>query len=216
MAGSKKIKVLILLGALILFVLLFIAPKKAPSALSEGSREAGAKPAMPLTSGDLSVYLKLALKNVEPKQKGVIEKLIDIKNFDSLSVIWSQLKRPDLSAYFVEESSKILNSSDSWNKAGNRYFTAVQFCEDESEIPILYQCAMRCFNKSLELNPKSVDSKIMIASCYVDGTNTPMEGISRLKELEKTESNTLNYNSLSLFSRLKAGNWIKQLIVLIK
>lgn len=205
MTGAKKIKVLILLGALVLFVLLFIAPKKAPSALSEGSREAGSKPALPLTSGDLSVYLKLALKNLEPKQKGSAEKLMDLKNFDSLAVIWNQLKRPDLSAYFVEEKAKLLNSSESWNKAGNKYFTSVQFCEDQSEIPVIYQCALRCFNKSLELDPKNVDSKIMLASCYVDGTDTPMEGISRLKELEKTESNNIKLQLTFAFFSVKSG-----------
>ena len=46
---------------------------------------------------------------------------------------------------------------------------------------------MRCFKKGLLLDPKNVDGKIMLASCYVESGLNPMDGISQLKEVEKTE-----------------------------
>ena len=124
---------------------------------------------------------------------------------DSVVVFWDKLKRPDLAAYYSEELAKNDNTAAAWVKAGNRYYYAIQFIQDKTAIPVLYQSATRCFSKGLELDPKNTDAKIMLASCYVEGSEDPMEGIKRLKEIEKTDSNNVKLQLTFAFFSVKSG-----------
>ncbi|WP_317899065.1 tetratricopeptide repeat protein [Aurantibacillus circumpalustris] len=202
--GSKKKQLLLVLGALVLFVLLFIAPKLAPKNSEKTGLDQNSEKAKVSTDGNLSVYLNLATKNVSLDQKGNIDKLLAEKNYDSLAFTWTKLKRPDLAAHYAEELAKVKNTSDTWFNAGNRYYYSVQFIQDKSEVPVLYQCAMRCYNNGLKLDPKNTDAKIMLASCYVEGTQNPMEGVSRLKEIEKTDSNNVKLQLTFAFFSVKS------------
>lgn len=207
--SAKKTQVLLIVGALVLFVLLFIAPKLAPEHSDEDGHDHSSEKAAVSTDGNLSVYLNMASKTVSPDQKQILDNLVAAKNYDSLSTTWNKLKRPDLAAHYAEESAKLKNTAESWFKAGNRYYYSVQFTQDKSESPVLYQCAMRCFSKGLALDPKNVDAKIMLASCYVEGTQDPMEGVSRLREIEKTDSNNVKLQLTFAFFSVKSQQFDK-------
>jgi len=199
--SAKKTQLLLIAGALVLFVLLFIAPKLAPKGAADEDHASGKAVS---TDGNLSVYLNMTLKNVGPDQKQIFDKLIAVKNNDSIAAIWNKMKRPDLAAHYSEESAKLKNTAENWSKAGNRYYYSVQFTQDKSEVPVLYQCAMRCFKKALDLDPKNVDTRIMLASCYVEGSEDPMEGVSRLREIEKTDSNNVKLQLTFAFFSVKS------------
>jgi len=207
--SAKNTRLLLIAGALVLFVLLFIAPK-APSRVSETGEE-GHQPARAAfsTNATLDVYVSTALKNMKPADKQHVDKLAAAKNYDSLIVIFDRLKRPDLASYYTEEKAKQSRSAADWQKAGNRYYYAVQFSDDKTESPVLYQCAMRCLNNSLAIQPNNADAKIMLASCYVEGTPEPMEGIKRLKEVEKTDSNNVKLQLTFAFFSVRSGQMDK-------
>lgn len=202
--GAKKTKVLLIVGALILFVLLYIAPKIAPKHTDGDGHDHASEKAVISTNATLDVYLTTAQKNIETGKKQQSDKLLALKNYDSLVVFWDKLKRPDLASFYVEESAKKNATAANWLKAGNRYYYAIQFSQDKTEVPVLYESAMRCFNKALALDPKNTDAKIMLASCYVEGTADPMQGISRLKEVEKTDSNNVKLQLTFAFFSVKS------------
>ena len=205
--GPKKIQVLLISGALILFVLLFIAPKIGTP--EERSELQGTGKVVVPDNATLDVYLNLAIKNLELSLKKQLDQLGKTRKSDSISGFWDKLKRPDLASYYAEESAGKENTASAWFKAGSRYYYAVQFSKDKTEIPVLYQCAMRCFNKGLKLNPKDTDAKIMLASCYVEGSADPMEGVSRLREIEKTDSNNVKLQLTFAFFSVKSGQFDK-------
>jgi tetratricopeptide (TPR) repeat protein len=198
--NPKKTQVVLVLGSVILFVLLFIAPK----VLNHSGTE---KPENQNASADLSIYLTTAVKNLNPLLKQQSDKFLTSKQYDSLAAFWDKLKRPDLASYFVEETAKQRPNTENWDKAGNRYYYSVQFTEDKTEIPVLYQSAMRCFSNSLKINPNNTDTKIMLASCYVEGSQNPMDGISRLREIEKTDSNNVKLQLTFAFFSVKSGQF---------
>jgi hypothetical protein len=197
--SANKTKVLLIIGALVLFVLLFIAPKIAKQSDVEETGDAAS------SAANLEVYVNLAMKNLEPVKKRALEDHIKLNRFDSVIVFWSKLKRPDLAAYFSEKESMKTNTSASWYQTGNRYYYAVQFTQDKSEVPALYQSATRSFKKSLALNPKNTDAKIMLASCFVEGSANPMEGINLLREVEKIDSNNVKLQLAFAFFSVKSG-----------
>ncbi|MDX2174104.1 MAG: tetratricopeptide repeat protein [Bacteroidota bacterium] len=202
--SAKKTQVLLVLGALVLFVLLFIAPKMAPKSAEDVKSTNKQQSAINLNA-TIEVYVNIALKNLEPPKKQSFDKLLALKNYDSTIVFWDKQKRPDIASYYTEELAKKTNTSDNWLKAGNRYYYAVQFLQDQTEIPVLYQCAMRCFQKCLQTQPNNVDAKIMLGSCYVEGTDNPMEGITILKQVEKTDSNNVKLQSAFASFSVKSG-----------
>lgn len=204
--SAKKTQILLLVGALILFVLLFIAPKIEPyHAVGEDDHNHQIEKNTISANANLDMYLGLALKTLEPTKKQTLDNYIATSNSDSAVVFWDKLKRPDLAAHFAEGIAQKQSSPENWFKAGNRYYYAIQFSQDQTEVPVLYQCAMRCFTKGLELEPKHIDAKIMLASCYVEGSSDPMQGISRLREIEKTDSNNVKLQLSFAFFSVKSG-----------
>jgi tetratricopeptide (TPR) repeat protein len=196
---------LVLLGsALVLFVLLFIAPRTTASEEEKGFA-AGRPSADPAPTANVEVYLNTAVKNLDETQGKKYASLKDSQSHDSLAAFWNSQKRPDLAAWFFETSAKKENTVEAWKKAGNRYYYSVQFTEDKSEIPVLYQSAIRCFEKAIQIDPHDTDARIMMASCFVDGSSDPMKGITMLREIEKTDSNNVKLNMSLAFFSVKSG-----------
>lgn len=200
--NAKKITLFLLAGALVLFVLLFNAPKKASDEVAappESGKEVVSE------NATLDIFLNMALKAIDPGQKQRVDKLTASKAFDSLAVFWTKLRRPDLAAHYAEETARLSRKAQDWFAAGNRYYYSVQFTQDKSEVPVLYQCAIRCFKSGLQIDPKNVDAGILLASCYVDGSSDPMKGISMLRELEKTDSNNVKLQITFASFSVKSG-----------
>jgi tetratricopeptide (TPR) repeat protein len=203
--GVKKTHVVLVISALVLFVLLFIAPKIAPKHTDGDGHDHSAERIAVSIDATLDVYLNLAVKNLDLNKKQQYDKYIASKQLDSVVIFWDRSKRPDLAAFYTEEIAKKENKVANWVKAGNRYYYSIQFIQDKTAIPILYQSATRCFAKGLELEPNNLDAKIMLASCYVEGSEDPMEGIKRLREIEKTDSNNVKLQLTFAFFSVKSG-----------
>jgi len=203
--SAKQTKVLFVACALLLSVLLFIAPKTANDSQKKASRDQNTETVSENNTANVEVYLKLALKNLEPKRAKELDQYQKGNKTDSLISFWDRSRRPDLAAHFTEEIAKRSPSAQAWIKAGERYFYAVQFTQDQTEIPLLYKCALRCYSKGLKMDPKNVDAKVMLASCYVEGTSDPMKGISLLREVEKTDSNNIKLQLNFAFFSMKSG-----------
>lgn len=201
MMSAKTTQALLVSGALLLFVLLFIAPKIAPKTNGEMAQKPSSQNVKADNNANLDVYLGMAQKNLAPAQKQIFDRLTAEKKTDSLSVFWDKLKRPDLASVYIEQKAKALNRAEEWFKAGNRYYYSIQFTKDNTEVPLLYQCAMRCFSRGLKLEPNNTDARIMLASCFVEGSIDPMQGISMMREIEKTDSNNVKLQlSFAFFS----------------
>jgi hypothetical protein len=202
--SAKQTQLTLIVGAIVLFVLLLIAPKIAPKHGEDGHDHASENLSVN-ENANLDVYLSMGLKNLEPSKKAIVEGFIQSKQLDSVAGFWDRMKRPDLASIFVEKKAEASGKAADWFKAGNRYYYAVQFTQDKTEIPALYQCAMRSFKKGLKLEPNNTDAQIMLASCFVEGTNQPMEGISLLKEVEKKDSNNVKLQMSFAFFSVKSG-----------
>jgi tetratricopeptide (TPR) repeat protein len=212
--SAKKTRWILISGALVLFVLLFISPRQKANtdSDSEPGSASAAKPIARSKRQALDVYLKLALNNLEPELRKNYEALSAKKESDSLVVFWDKLKRPDLAAYFTESTAEKTDSAFTWYKAGNRYYYSIPFVKDETELPLLYQRATACFENSLRKDSSNTDAKIMMAACMVEGSEDPMQGISLLRSIEQKESNNVKLQmTFALFS-VKSGQLDKAVL----
>lgn len=212
--SPKLVKIVLTVSGLLLFVLLFIAPKTGSGSKNPAEPQKKQVAAMPDANANVEMYLKMASGALDVGLKENYEAFVKKSNadnsfLDSLVKFWDRLKRPDLASYFTEKKALQLNTAESWFTAGNRYYYSVQFTRDETEKPVLYQSAIRSFKNGLKMEPGNNDAKIMLASCYVEGTPEPMEGISLLKEVEKNDSNNVKLQLSFAFFSVKSGQMDK-------
>lgn len=210
MTKTRIIQITIVVIAISLFVLLFIAPKT----ISSTKKVAEVKLEKTAT---VEAFLNSVEKTLSLTEKKSYDSLVLKANqsnidtaFYALVEFWDKRKRPDLASFFVEKTAiRKKNSSNAFSKAGDRYYYAVRFIKDENEIPALYESAVRCYQKAIDIDAKNIDAKIQLAACYVEGSQDPMKGITLLREVEKTDSNNVKLQLNFAFFSVKSQQWDK-------
>lgn len=122
--------------------------------------------------------------------------------YDSLSVLLGRSNEVVAAAWYQQQKAEKNNGSgNDWAKAGERWWASVRFVKNEADHPALYESALHCFTKALELDPGSIPAKVGMGVCYVEATSEPMKGITLLKEvLEKDSTNVDALMNLGLFA----------------
>lgn len=213
MTAARKTQIGILITAVVLFVLLFIAPKKHLAKAETASADEHAGHAHE-TEATIESFLTNASKSLSLKEKTEFDDLVAAAGKSVVDTawvpvvqFWDRLRRPDFASFYAEKIADRKQTAEAYLKAGDRYFYSVQFTKDASEIPALYQSAMRCYEKALKKEPGNTEAKIQLAACYVEGSSDPMKGIALLREVEKTDSNNVKLQLSFAFFSVKSGQW---------
>lgn len=210
--NSKQITVIV--GSIVLIVLLLFANTKLPKK-EEAAQAPSAESAAPVTNinqlvedakNSLTPTLKQQLENLEQSLSSTSNKRTV---FEKIVSKWDSLRQPAIAAFYIEQAAINTNNDYDWKSAGDRYYASVRFVKEEAVHQLLYTKAIECFEKAVELNPKNIEAKISLASCYVDGSPNPMKGIGLLREIEKTDSNNVNLQLAFAFFSEKSGQWDK-------
>lgn len=200
MSAATKTITGVLAGAVGLAVLLFIAPKT-PSDAHKGHEHAEKKS----TTASLELFLNTSEQALPQAEKDRLAEFKKTTRFDSLQAFWLKNKRPDLVAYYAEQNALKTQKTEDWVLAGERYYGSARFVKDNTELPILYQSAIRCLKTAIEKGSTESKTKIVLASCYVEGSENPMDGISLLREVEKTDSNNVQLQLAFATFSMKSG-----------
>lgn len=122
--------------------------------------------------------------------------------YDSLSVLLGRSNEVVAAAWYQQQKAEKNNgAANDWAKAGERWWSSVRFVKNESDHPALYESALHCFSKALELEPGNISAKVGMGVCYVEATSEPMKGITLLKEvLEKDSTNVDALMNLGMFA----------------
>ncbi len=206
MTIARKTQLGLIAVAIILFVLLFIAPK------TSSSKKVELMPTAQTEVASIETFLTMTLKSLKSEDKTAYDVLVNQAQkstndsaYKSLVQFWDKQKRPDFAAYFVEKIASKKQTTESYTLAGDRYYYAVRFIKDNNEVPALYKAAQNCYQKAIDLDPKNADAKIQLASCYVETGQDPMKGIGLLKEIEKVDSNNVKLQLTFAFFSVKSG-----------
>ena len=212
MTLARKTQIGLVLAAVVLFVLLFLAPKTHSGKLETKVDEM----AKTTEVVSLETFIAMATKTLKPDEKNKYDALLKSATnskidsaFNTVVQFWDKQKRPDFAAYFVEQTAKRKQTSLSYYKAGERYYYSVRFIKDNNEIPALYQSAIRCYQEAISMDAKNIDAKIQLAACFVEDGKDPMKGIGLLREVEKTDSNNVKLQLTFAFFSAKSQQWDK-------
>ena len=212
MTLTRKTQIGLLITAVVLFVLLFLAPKTHTGKLE--AKENAMEKTTEVVS--LETFITMATKSLKPEEKTTYDALVNTAKSSKVDTgfipvvqFWDKQKRPDFAAYFVEQIAQRNQTSLAYNKAGDRYYYSVRFTKDNNEIPALYQSAMRGYQTAIDKDSKNVEAKIQLAACFVEEGKDPMKGIGMLREVEKTDSNNVKLQLTFAFFSVKSQQWDK-------
>lgn len=219
MRSPNKLQWILILSAVILVTVLWNLDIKAPNSNKGGGRaEQETKP----TSAALNLQeLKSnALSNVPSDVKNNIVMLE--KKFEEASADKQNETRVELAdAYFaykqyavagllyLEQSEKDASNAEMYVKAGDAFREGYRASTDSNITPLLVEKAKMSYQKAMELDPKNLDAKTGMATCYVDASENPMQGIMLLREVVAADPENINANlNLGMFS-MKSGQFDK-------
>lgn len=209
----NRTQISVLLGSVVVVVLLLFANTRLPE--NKGEQEMSDHAGSNNTTSIVTL-VNNAKAELDDENKIVFKKLEEAlvassdktNALESLIKQWGIIRKPLVAAYYAEQLAIVSADESLWKMAGDRYYAATRFVK-EAEKQTLFKKAMECFEKTLDLNPGNVDAKINLASCYVEGSPSPMKGIGMLKDIEKTDSTNVNLQLSFAFFSEKSGQWDK-------
>jgi tetratricopeptide (TPR) repeat protein len=194
---------ILIVGALLLVVLLYFAPKSGKQLQEADGHEHNEQNSSDPIAGAKKMLNENTLKLIEE-----LEKQNNAEAFDKIVSILDTTQQPLASALYAEKSARLKNSEEAWQNAADHFFFAASFTIP-SEKQLAYDGAIRSYEKVLELNPNNVDAQINLGACYVEASSEPMKGIGLLRNvLEKDSTNIKAHLNLGLFS-VKSGQYDK-------
>ncbi|HLG03298.1 MAG TPA: tetratricopeptide repeat protein, partial [Bacteroidia bacterium] len=115
------------------------------------------------------------------------------QHYDSLIRVASSNGEFVLAARKAEEKAVHNNGSGAdWEHAGRRYYSAIAYQRERENVPVLYESAIRCYNKALDLEPDNAAAKIGLGISVVQSSSDPMQGVKLLLEVEKADSTNVD------------------------
>src|ERR1043165_2028564 len=105
---------LLVVGAVVLSVLLFFAPRLPEPAASTPAAQRS-------HNASIESYVAKAMESLSEADKARVEVWKKMPGNDSLINGWVRLKRIDVSAFYAEKQAAAVNTVPLWVEAGNRY-----------------------------------------------------------------------------------------------
>lgn len=210
MKSVNKIQIAVIAGSLLLVVLLLLLNTKLPQKKEQDSHttETAVKDVQQIVKEIVASMDETQKKEFEKLEKELASNTNKQKTVEDIIHFFDSARQPIASAYYMEQAASAVPTDSNWTYAGARYYSAIQFSKPESH-SMLYQKAIKCFEKTIEINPNNTDAKISLAACYVEGSTDPMKGIGMLREIEKTDSNNVNLQLNFAFFSERSGQWDK-------
>ncbi len=186
MNRAKVIQLATTGGALVLFVLVFAAPKN----YSEKSLDDKAIAEVKKDLGNQLTEIKKSLKKESLEQISVLEKkLSEVSGEQEKSAIlneiilfWDVEKYPGAAVLFMEDKASLTKSPEDWNATGDRYLSMADFGDEENR-PYRWDKAEECYRNALSVSPENLTAKTGLGTVLVRKSQNPMEGISLLREV---------------------------------
>lgn len=129
--------------------------------------------------------------------------------FMQLSNLWEHGKQLPVAAFYRARSAKLENSEKKLTFAGQFF---LQLMENES-VPSMQAWeageAVICLEQSLKINPDNEDTKLALATGYIEGTGEPMRGVQILLAITHDKPGDIPANMLLGRMSIQSGQFDK-------
>jgi tetratricopeptide (TPR) repeat protein len=216
----KRQQIILLSGGFVLLIVLYFfgnttAPVSHSSSVNTNNSNSEA-----ITTAEV---LNAAKRKIAPQQLSYLTQLENsvvrgnvkeqqIRIYKQLAAYWQDtLHQQAIAAYYFGEGSKLENSEKNLNFAA-RLLLAHLMAENNTGMQSwLATSAKALFEKSLQINPANDSVKIELGACYIFGniSNTPMEGIQKIKEVAEKNPQNMYAQLILGLGDIKSGQYDK-------
>lgn len=129
--------------------------------------------------------------------------------FVRLANLWQRNKQLPVAAYYKGMAAKLENSEKNLTFAGQFY---VELMEHENSPAIMKWEAIEgadVLERSLKINPDNEDTKLALATCYIEGTGEPMRGVQILLAITREKPDDIPANMLLGKMSIQSGQFDK-------
>jgi tetratricopeptide (TPR) repeat protein len=215
----KKPQLLLVLGGAIAVALIYFLGNRVPPAKSQvqpvAARDQGQQGGMQqqeVTPERWEVVQAKAIANLNTAEKAEVTKIAagDAKDrFTKLSAWWKAKNQPYLATKYAAEQAKLENSEKSLTFAAQNFIALLNLEPDASVKAWLANESTSLLDTVLARNPNNTGAQIMNASCLVEASNNPMQGVQMLLGIVRADSNNLPATmTLGRFA-MKSSQWPK-------
>lgn len=216
MGGINRTQLILILGAIVLIVLLYFAPRKTSSPILN------IKENIPTASEfSFEELLDYQSKNLTSDEKLKSEKWIselkqpasrvNLQLYDSLAKLWDEKKMFALSANYYEQKANKDKTEKSYLNAAYRFFDAYKQSIDSTVRINMANKAISNYSKVTNINPKNLDAKTDLGILYAEATADPMKGIMMLREVVTEKPNHENAQLNLGFLAVRSNQYEKAL-----
>ena len=208
---TKRAQLLVISGAIVLTIVLYLAPGKVKQ---KDTGKAGEENTQFFSFESL---LASAKRNFKRQELGQIEKLEselsknqnNVLLLDTLGKLWDKLDQPVISSHYFEMIALQQPGEINWLNAAYRFFDAFQMTGDSLLRSMVLKKAIAAYDNVLKHNPDNLDAKTDLGICYASGSTEPMKGILMLREVVSKNPNHENAQfNLGVLS-VKSGQYDK-------
>lgn len=219
----KKQHIILVGGALVLFVLIFFfaGTSEAPKSVTNSNSEAGESPASGVLTTD--VLLNEAKKTLNPTQLQYVTQLEnavvrgDVKEqkqqvYRQLAHFWGDsVHVHGLELYYHAEAAKLDNSEKSTTFAAHLLLDELMMEDNPRIQQWLALQAKELFERALEINPANDSSIVGLGACYMFGnvSDNPMEGILKVRKVAEEHPDNLYAQMILGLGGVKSGQYDK-------
>jgi len=129
--------------------------------------------------------------------------------FMNLSKIWERNKQLPVAAYYNAKAAKLENSEKKLTFAGQFF---LQLMESEGSASMqAWEAgeAVSCLERSLKINPDNEETKLALATGYIEGTGEPMRGVQILLAITREKPDDIPANMLLGRMSIQSGQFDK-------
>ncbi|MBU3676049.1 MAG: tetratricopeptide repeat protein, partial [Chitinophagaceae bacterium] len=130
-------------------------------------------------------------------------------NYKNIAECWELHDELNAAAYYYKKGAFLENTEKSLTFAGQLLLVLMQRNQEPGIRAWQAQEAIECFNKVLERNPESTETKIALATCYTEGTGETMKGVTLLREVTAKDSTNIAANIILGKLAIQSGQFDK-------
>lgn len=131
--------------------------------------------------------------------------------FTRLAGVWQRNKQPEAAAYYKGLAAKLENSEKSLTFAGQFYVELMESASDPAIMKWEATEGAEILERSLKINPDNEDTKLALATCYIEGTGEPMRGVQILLAITREKPDDIPANMLLGKMSIQSGQLDKAL-----
>ncbi len=159
--------------------------------------------------GKVSKLVSDSVLSIEHKLESIHDPAKMPGLYVQLSQVWEHAGQLPVSAYYGAKSARLENSEKKLTFAGQFF---LQLMENESSSSVqAWEAgeAVGCLEQSLKLNPDNEDTKLALATGYIEGTGEPMRGVQILLAIVREKPDDIPANMLLGRMAIQSGQFDK-------